>query len=121
MDAIIGLINEAARWLKADKDTDQWQRPWPNQTARDQRIYRGIKSGRTWIVEDWTEPVDSPRLLVATVSCGRGGNKMLWTLRERNEPAATSPGLSSAGRTKAARWALRSSIGPVGAVSKSGM
>jgi ribosomal protein S18 acetylase RimI-like enzyme len=87
MDAIIGLIDEAAGWLKADKGTDQWQRPWPNQTARDQRIYRGIKSGRTWIVEDWTEPVDSPRRLVATVSCGRGGNKMLWTLRERNEPA----------------------------------
>jgi ribosomal protein S18 acetylase RimI-like enzyme len=87
MDAIIGLINEAASWLKAEKDTDQWQRPWPNRPDRDKRIRRGIKKGRTWIVEDRTEPVDSPRRLVATVSCGRGGNQKLWTRRERNEPA----------------------------------
>jgi ribosomal protein S18 acetylase RimI-like enzyme len=87
MDAIIGLIDEAAGWLKVEKGIDQWQRPWPNQKARDQRVRRGIKSGRTWIVEDWAEPEGSPRRLVATVSCGRGGNKMLWTLRERNEPA----------------------------------
>ncbi len=87
MGAIIGLIDEAAGWLKKEKDTDQWQRPWPNRPDRDQRIRRGIKAGRTWIVEDRAEPEDSPRRLVATVSCGRGGNKMLWTLRERKEPA----------------------------------
>ena len=102
MNSIIGLINEAARWLKAYKDTDQWQRPWPNQTARDQRIHRGIKLGRTWIVEDLTEPVASPRQLVATVSCGRGGNRKLWTQRERNRRPYTSPGSSSAGSTRAA-------------------
>lgn len=87
MSAIIGLIDKAAEWLGAEKGTDQWQKPWPNLAARDRRIRRGIKAGRTWIVEDWTEPVGGPRRLVATVSCGRGGNKKLWTLRERNEPA----------------------------------
>jgi GNAT superfamily N-acetyltransferase len=85
--AIIGLIDEAAGWLHGEKGTDQWQRPWPDLTARDQRIRRGIKVGRTWIVEDPSEPMDSTRHLVGTVSCGRGGNKKLWTLRERNEPA----------------------------------
>lgn len=87
LSAIIGLIDEAAGWLKAEKGTDQWQRPWPNEAARDQRIRRGIKNGRTWIVEDWAEPVGSPRRLVATVSCGRGGNKKLWTQRERKKKA----------------------------------
>jgi GNAT superfamily N-acetyltransferase len=87
MPAIIGLINEAAGWLKAEKGTDQWQRPWPDEEARDKRIRRGIKKGRTWIVEDWTEPAGSPRRLVATVSCGRGGNKKLWTGRERKKEA----------------------------------
>ncbi len=87
MRVIIGLIDEAARWLNAEKGTDQWQRPWPDQAARDQRIRRGIKSHRTWIVEDHLEPAGSPRRLVGTVSCGRGGNKKLWTRRERNEPA----------------------------------
>jgi GNAT superfamily N-acetyltransferase len=87
MTCIIGLIDEAAGWLAAAKGTDQWQRPWPNEPARDQRIRRGIKVGRTWIVEDRNEPADSPRRLIGTVSCGRGGNKKLWTRRERNEPA----------------------------------
>jgi ribosomal protein S18 acetylase RimI-like enzyme len=87
MPAIIGLIDDAASWLHAEKGTDQWQRPWPDLMARDQRIRRGLKVGRTWIVEDPSEPVDSLRRLVGTVSCGRGGNKKLWTLRERKEPA----------------------------------
>ncbi len=87
MRAIIGLIDEAARWLNAEKGTDQWQRPWPDLAARNQRIRRGIKRHRTWIVEDCSEPADGTRRLVGTVSCGRGGNRKLWTLRERNEPA----------------------------------
>lgn len=87
MTAIVGLIDEAAGWLAVAKDTDQWQRPWPDRPARDQRIRRGIKVGRTWIVEDRNEPAGSTRRLVGTVSCGRGGNKKLWTQRERNEPA----------------------------------
>jgi ribosomal protein S18 acetylase RimI-like enzyme len=87
MSSIIGLIDEAAGWLAEAKDTDQWQRPWPDRAARDQRIRRGIKVGRTWIVEDSSEPAGSPGQLVGTVSCGRGGNKKLWTLRERKEPA----------------------------------
>ena len=57
------------------------------ETARDQRIHRGIKSGRTWMVEDGSRPGDDPRRLAATVTCGRGGNRKLWTQRERNEPA----------------------------------
>jgi ribosomal protein S18 acetylase RimI-like enzyme len=80
MPSIIGLIDDAARWLRTEKHSDQWQRPWPDEPARDQRIRRGIKVARTWIVEN-----DDG--LVGTVSFGRGGNKKLWTLRERNQPA----------------------------------
>jgi ribosomal protein S18 acetylase RimI-like enzyme len=87
MTAIIGLIDEAAGWLNKEKGTDQWQRPWPNRHARDQRIRRGIKNGRTWIVEESRGPGLGRGKLVATVSCGRGGNKKLWTARERSEPA----------------------------------
>ncbi len=87
MTAIIGLIDEAASWLGREVGTDQWQRAWPDRAARDQRIHRGIKSGRTWMVEDGSRPGDDPRRLAATVTCGRGGNRKLWTQRERNEPA----------------------------------
>ncbi len=87
MPAIIGLIDQAAGWLHAEKGTDQWQRPWPDLAARDQRVRRGIKKGRTWIVENLSEPKASRRRLVGTVSCGPGGNPKLWTQRERSEPA----------------------------------
>lgn len=87
MPAIIGLIDQAAGWLHAEKGTDQWQRPWPDLAARDQRIRRGIKRDRTWIVENPSAPAGSPRRLVGTVSCGPGGNPKLWTQRERSEPA----------------------------------
>jgi hypothetical protein len=30
MPAILDLINSAAKWLQACKNTDQWARPWPN-------------------------------------------------------------------------------------------
>ena len=80
MPLIIGLINESAKWLQAEKESDQWKKPWPDEDGRDQRIRRGIKVERTWIVESGTD-------LVGTVSCGRGGNKKLWKQRERNQPA----------------------------------
>jgi ribosomal protein S18 acetylase RimI-like enzyme len=80
MPSIIGLIDDAAQWLRTEKNSDQWQRPWPDEPSRDQRIRRGIKVARTWMVEN-----DDG--LVGTVSFGRGGNKKLWTLRERNQPA----------------------------------
>ena len=80
MPSIIGLIDDAAEWLQTEKKSDQWRRPWPDEPARDQRIRRGIKAARTWMVENDHE-------LAGTVSFGRGGNKKLWTLRERNQPA----------------------------------
>jgi GNAT superfamily N-acetyltransferase len=80
MPSIIGLISESAEWLQTEKKSDQWQRPWPDEAGRDQRIRRGIKVGRTWMVESDGE-------LVGTVSCGRGGNKKLWKQRERNQSA----------------------------------
>ena len=79
--SIIGLIDDAAQWLRTEKNSDQWNRPWPDEHSRDQRIRRGIKVARTWIVEN------EDGLVVGTVSFGRGGNKKLWTLRERNQPA----------------------------------
>lgn len=87
MTVILGLIDEAAVWLNREKGTDQWQRPWPDRAARDQRIRRGIKNGRTWMVEDHHDAAAGGGKPVATVSCGRGGNKKLWTARERAEYA----------------------------------
>jgi GNAT superfamily N-acetyltransferase len=80
MQAIIGLIDEASAWLGL-KGTDQWAQPWPSRRARDHRVRRGLRSGRTWIVSDQD-------CIVATVTGCQGANlPMLWDRTERAESA----------------------------------
>jgi GNAT superfamily N-acetyltransferase len=78
LDAILGMIDEAAEWLRT-KETDQWARPWPTEAARDARVRRGLY-GDTWIVEQ-------DGRAIATVTSRRHGNQALWTHREQLEPA----------------------------------
>jgi ribosomal protein S18 acetylase RimI-like enzyme len=80
MPAIIDLIEDAATWLRT-KGTDQWDKPWPNRKARDNRVANGLRLKRTWLVVDHT---DNP---VATVTCRRYPNQKLWTRAEQLEPA----------------------------------
>jgi GNAT superfamily N-acetyltransferase len=81
MAIIYYLIDDARAWLPG-KDTDQWARPWPNPAARDARVLRDLKAGRTWLVED---DDDAP---VATVTCNDKGNRRLWTPEEQLVSAA---------------------------------
>lgn len=81
MPAILDLIDSAAKWLQACKDTDQWARPWPDEGSRDARVEQGIKDSLTWIVED------SPGMLAATVTCREHGNDTLWSEAELAEDA----------------------------------
>jgi GNAT superfamily N-acetyltransferase len=53
MARIIGLIDEAADWLRS-KNTDQWARPWPNRAGRNSRIEASLEEGKTWICWDGT-------------------------------------------------------------------
>jgi GNAT superfamily N-acetyltransferase len=71
------LIDDARAWLPS-KGTDQWAKPWPSPAARDARVLRDLKAGRTWLVED--DDGDAP---VATVTCNDKGNRRLWTPEEQ--------------------------------------
>jgi GNAT superfamily N-acetyltransferase len=79
MRTIIALIGEAAAWLTT-KDIDQWARPWPSEAARDNRVWRGIRDGRTWMVENHGEPL-------ATITYRRYGNQKLWNAQEQRDHA----------------------------------
>lgn len=75
VDVILGLIAEAADWLREKKDTDQWQRPWPSPDAPRRRVIGGIQAGRTWIAWDGATPA-------ATITVQREqdpGLPELWT------------------------------------------
>jgi GNAT superfamily N-acetyltransferase len=73
---ISGLIDDARVWLSG-KGTDQWAAPWPSPAARDARVLRDLKAGRTWLVED---DAAAP---VATVTCNDRGNQRLWNPEEQ--------------------------------------
>lgn len=79
LDLILGMINGAAAWLQ-NKGTDQWALPWPTRKARDNRVLRGLRQGKTWLAESGTTPV-------ATITCRKNGNQDLWTDEEQKQPA----------------------------------
>jgi GNAT superfamily N-acetyltransferase len=53
---VIGLIDEAADWLRRCKNTDQWSNPWPSRAGRDSRVRTGLLAGKTWICWDHGTP-----------------------------------------------------------------
>ena len=81
MQSVLQLIDSARAWLRAEKDTNHWERPWPDRAARDARVARGIKAGLTWMVED------HQGVLAATVTYRERGSAFLWTPAELRESA----------------------------------
>jgi GNAT superfamily N-acetyltransferase len=69
-NAVLGLINEAAAWLRS-KGTDQWKEPWPDRQRRDARVLRGLAGEKTWIVWDGHTPA-------ATVTLAAKPNPKVW-------------------------------------------
>jgi GNAT superfamily N-acetyltransferase len=67
MEIVIGLIDEAADWLRSI-GTDQWAKPWPNRADRDSRVRASLAQGKTWIGWDngvpaaaiTADPADDP-------------------------------------------------------------
>ena len=80
MTCILGLIDSAARWLRDNKNTDQWAQPWPDESTRNARVLAGIALGKTWMVES----DDSP---IGTITYSEQGNDALWTPSELSESA----------------------------------
>ena len=55
-DAITGLIETAAEWLRT-KNIDQWAQPWPSEEDRSHRIIQDLIAGKTWIARQGDLPV----------------------------------------------------------------
>jgi GNAT superfamily N-acetyltransferase len=79
--AILDMIGAAARWLRTEKGTDQWARPWPDRQARDARVVQGIENGLTWMLDD------QYGTLAGTITCRERGNDVLWSPAELRDPA----------------------------------
>ena len=77
LDTVLGLIEDARSWLWT-KETDQWENPWPNAAARDERVLAALKGGKTWIVWDGD-------IAAATVTITTRRNAAVWS-----KPACTA-------------------------------
>ena len=78
LNAILGLIEEASRWLKV-RGQDQWAVPWPNRVERDARVLKGLANRKTVIVRQGDTAV-------ATVTIANWHNPKVWV----NEPSCTA-------------------------------
>jgi GNAT superfamily N-acetyltransferase len=70
LPVVLDLIEEASGWLRL-KDTDQWQKPWPDEGRRNARVLKGLQGGCTWIVRDGQVPA-------ATVTITPRRNADVW-------------------------------------------
>jgi GNAT superfamily N-acetyltransferase len=71
LQVVLRLIDEAAQWLHK-KGTNQWARPWPDPTSRDERVRRGLEGGKTWFVQDEAQNT------LATVTIATHANPCVW-------------------------------------------
>jgi GNAT superfamily N-acetyltransferase len=76
-DTVLGLIEDARSWLWS-KETDQWDKPWPDPAARDERVLAGLRNEKTWIVWDGD-------IAAATITITTRRNNAVWS-----KPACTA-------------------------------
>jgi RimJ/RimL family protein N-acetyltransferase len=118
LDVVLSLIDQAAGRLAA-KDTDQWQKPWPDEAKRNERVGNGLKRRKTWIVWDGEVPA-------GTVTIAKKANPAVWPhdvcVDERSIPAVhvhrliTADGYTGRGLgADMVDWAGRRAAGQYGA------
>jgi Acetyltransferase (GNAT) family len=85
---ILDLLAEAARWLRG-KNTDQWQKPWPDSRRRDERLLRDLAAGNTWIVWDSGPPgeIAAGTITIDTEPPVDHDDKSVWPASRQAEPA----------------------------------
>ncbi|HEY8479332.1 MAG TPA: GNAT family N-acetyltransferase [Spirillospora sp.] len=76
LDTVLGLIDHAAEWLRTEKNTTQWARPWPNPDERRKRVHEALLNRETWLLFDEDRAI-------GTVSIRLIGHEELWTPEER--------------------------------------
>jgi GNAT superfamily N-acetyltransferase len=84
-DDVNGLVREAAEWLRTSKDTDQWEKPWPDRVGHRERILNDLIKGKTWIV--WDGMTAAATITVDTEEPLDLNEQPVWPARRRHEPA----------------------------------
>jgi GNAT superfamily N-acetyltransferase len=85
LQEVLGLVDEAAKWLHDSKGTDQWATPWPDPVSYRNRLRSDLSTGKTWLVWDdatvaGTITIDTDEPLVAP-------GEPLWPADKRRQLA----------------------------------
>lgn len=85
LDAVRGLVREAAEWLRTSKNTDQWAKPWPDRVGQQERILNDLLKGKTWLVWDGLTAVAT--ITVDTDGPLDANEQPVWPGHKSGEPA----------------------------------
>ena len=85
LDAVRGLVREAAEWLRTSKNTDQWAKPWPDRAGQRERIVNDLLKGKTWLVWDGTRAVAT--ITIDTDEPLDANEQPVWPAHKSHEPA----------------------------------
>lgn len=84
LDAVSGLVRNAAEWLRASKNTDQWAKPWPDRARQRERMRNDLLKGKTWIV--WDGTTAAATITVDTDEPLDLNEQPVWPAHKRHEP-----------------------------------
>jgi GNAT superfamily N-acetyltransferase len=85
LDAVSGLVREAAEWLRTSKATDQWARPWPDGARQRERMLNDLLKSKTWLV--WDGETAAATITVDTGDPLHLNELPVWPEHERHRPA----------------------------------
>lgn len=85
LDAVSGLVREAAEWLRTSKNTDQWARPWPDRIRQRERMLHDLLKGKTWLV--WDGGIAAATITIDTDEPVDLNEQPVWPEHERHRSA----------------------------------
>jgi GNAT superfamily N-acetyltransferase len=84
LDAVSGLVQGAASWLRTSKNTDQWTNPWPDRSRHRERMLNDLLEGKTWLV--WDGDTAAATITIDTDEPRDLNEQPVWPPHERRQP-----------------------------------
>jgi GNAT superfamily N-acetyltransferase len=79
------LVRETAEWLRENKDTDQWAKPWPDRAGQTERMQNDLLRGKTWLV--WDGRAAAATITIDTEEPVDVHGQPVWPAHKRRELA----------------------------------
>jgi GNAT superfamily N-acetyltransferase len=85
LSEVRGLADDVTKWLRQNKNTDQWAKPWPDWAGHHERIVNDLLKGKTWLV--WDGTTAAATITIDTDEPLDQHEQPVWPANKRREPA----------------------------------